>query len=63
MRDGGFNRSIGLNLLTREHTQYLLRVPRFHATQLDRNVAALCFLQWHSKIPVPRVVTFDGTED
>ena len=68
MRGGGFNRIIGLKLLVREEAvsypmQYILRIPRFNAAQVDRDVAVLRFLQLHSSIPAPRVIRFDETEN
>lgn len=68
MRGGGFNRIIGLKLLVGEEAvsypmQHILRVPRFDAAQVDRDVAVLRFLQLHSSIPAPRVIKFDETEN
>lgn len=68
MRGGGFNRIIGLKLLVGEEDgsypmQYILRIPRFNAAQVDRDVAVLRFLQLHSSIPAPRVIRFDETEN
>jgi len=40
---------------------YILRIPRFDAAQLDRDVAALRYVQKLGSIPVPDVVAFDET--
>ncbi|KAH5037164.1 hypothetical protein HBI65_198570 [Parastagonospora nodorum] len=40
---------------------YILRIPRFDAAQLDRDVAALRYVQKLRSIPVPDVVAFDET--
>lgn len=64
---GGFNRIIAL---TRQRsdaqpdtkTQYILRIPRFDAAQVDSEVAVLQFLHQHTNIPAPKVVAFDETE-
>ncbi|RYP66489.1 hypothetical protein DL769_006032 [Monosporascus sp. CRB-8-3] len=68
LRGGGFNRIIGLDLQTDGPSEckairYILRVPRFDAAQVDRDVAALCFIHQHSRIPAPQVISFDETED
>ncbi|RYP00554.1 hypothetical protein DL763_000751 [Monosporascus cannonballus] len=68
LRGGGFNRIIGLDLQTDELPEYkilryILRIPRFDAAQVDRDVAALRFIHQHSYIPAPHVVSFDETED
>ena len=62
---GGYNRIIGLTRQVREKEkpdakiQYILRIPRFYAAQVDRDVAALLFVHRYTKIPAPRVITFD----
>jgi hypothetical protein len=67
LQGGGFNRIIGL---TRQfhgrsnmEIQYILRLPRFEAAQLDNDVAVLRFLHQHCEIPAPKVIMFDGTKD
>jgi aminoglycoside phosphotransferase (APT) family kinase protein len=63
---GGFNRIIRLTRRISGQSdntiRYILRLPRFAAAQLNRDVAALQFLQRHSKLPVPTVITFDETK-
>lgn len=67
MAGGGFNRIIGLSRTIgsqeEEKTQYVLRVPRFDAAQLDREVAVLQFVRRYSEIPVPEVVGFNETSN
>jgi aminoglycoside phosphotransferase (APT) family kinase protein len=60
LKGGGFNRIIGL-AWKQEH--YILRIPRFDAAQVGNDVAALLFLQQHTKIPAPRVKLFDESEN
>lgn len=67
LKGGGFNRIIGLSLETDEPDQmttirYILRIPRFDAAQVDRDVAALEFIRQHTRIAAPRVVKYDATE-
>ncbi|KAL4866811.1 hypothetical protein BDV12DRAFT_172294 [Aspergillus spectabilis] len=64
MYGGGFNRNIGVHVPCSEHTaisQYVLRIPRFEAAQLDRNLAPLQLLRQQSKIQIPEVIAFDTT--
>lgn len=69
---GGFNRIIGLtrrrinvqsNTSANANTQYILRIPRFDAAQVDREVTVLQFLSQHTSIPAPKVIEFDETSD
>ncbi|KAI1377920.1 kinase-like domain-containing protein [Hypoxylon crocopeplum] len=65
---GGYNRIIGLTRQENEQTgssevRYILRLPRFDAAQVDREVAVLSFLERNTQIPAPRVITFDDTEE
>ncbi|KAM0228881.1 hypothetical protein ACHAPO_010405 [Fusarium lateritium] len=64
LKGGGFNRIIGITRQSPygEKTEYILRMPRLDATQVDHDVAALQFVRRNTKIPVPRVVMFDETE-
>ncbi|KAI1406770.1 hypothetical protein F5Y13DRAFT_12745 [Hypoxylon sp. FL1857] len=63
----GYNRIIGITWRDRNNPdvkiQYILRVPRFDAAPVDNNVAALLFIQRHSKIPAPRVISFDDSQE
>ena len=62
-RGGGFNRIIGISLVDKENfavKEYILRVPRFDAAQLDSDLAPLHLLR-HSKIKVPKVFAFDSS--
>ena len=67
MQGGGFNRIIGVTVTSSnagEHDtvkQYILRIPRFEAAQLDRDLAPLQLLRQRSKIPNPEVIAFDTT--
>ena len=66
MAGGGFNRVIGISRKVSGHEereQYVLRVPRFDAAKLDRDVAALYFVSQLGGIPIPDVVFFDETPD
>jgi len=67
MAGGGFNRIIGLSRTIgsqeEEKTQYVLRIPRFDAAQLDREIAVLQFVRRYSKLPVPEVVGFNETSN
>lgn len=91
LRGGGFNRIIGLTLISslsedldsidsqstetrtsKEIHEYILRVPRFDASQVDADVAAILFVKGlpevdHGSkipsIPAPAVIAFDETED
>ncbi|KAM0430434.1 hypothetical protein ACHAPT_005780 [Fusarium lateritium] len=63
LQGGGFNRIIGLaQQKSNTKTQYILRIPRFNAAQVNNDVAVLRFLQQYTTIPAPEVVTFDETE-
>ncbi|KAI1422058.1 hypothetical protein F5Y12DRAFT_764825 [Xylaria sp. FL1777] len=46
---------------TNTRTSYILKVRRFHDTQVDNDVATLLFVQRYSEIPAPRVITFDNS--
>lgn len=57
---------------SRTPVEYILRIPRFDASQVDADVAALLFVQRFlnaeqqnrkPEIPAPRVILFDETED
>lgn len=64
MHGGGFNRIIGISVVSNESptiSQYIIRIPRFEATQLDRDLAPLQLLRQRSKLKTPDVVTFDTT--
>ncbi|KAI8963091.1 kinase-like domain-containing protein [Daldinia sp. FL1419] len=66
MQGGGFNRIIGMtrrgySCLDCKEVRYILRLPRFEDSQVDRDVANLRFLERHTEIPVPRVIKFDDT--
>lgn len=47
--------------------EYILRIPRFHYSRVDDDVAALLFVKRlpaaEHMIPVPEVITFDETEN
>ncbi|KAF4634803.1 hypothetical protein G7Y89_g3301 [Cudoniella acicularis] len=43
--------------------KYILRVPRFDATQLERNLAPLQLLHQRSDLAVPEVIVFDTPSD
>jgi serine/threonine protein kinase/aminoglycoside phosphotransferase (APT) family kinase protein len=63
---GGFNRIVGISKAASEEgtrEEYILRIPRFDAARLDRDVAALYYVQQLGDIPVPRVISFDETSD
>ncbi|KAJ4122972.1 hypothetical protein NW768_009963 [Fusarium equiseti] len=61
---GGFNRIIALTRRPQpdQKTEYILRIPRFDAAQVENEVAALQFVHQNTKIPAPTVVALDGTE-
>ncbi|KAH7150201.1 hypothetical protein B0J13DRAFT_620525 [Dactylonectria estremocensis] len=67
LRGGGFNRIIGL---TRHHydagidiqTQYVLRIPRFDAAQVESEIASVQFVRQHTNIPALEMVAFDATD-
>lgn len=64
LRGGGFNRIVGILIRSDEgaaSNQYVLRVPRFEAAQLDRDLAPLRLLRQESKIRIPDVIAFDTT--
>ncbi|PMD41799.1 hypothetical protein L207DRAFT_565571 [Hyaloscypha variabilis F] len=64
MHGGGFNRIVGIFVTSSESptaSQYVLRVPRFDASRLDRDLAPLQLLRRRSKIKVPEVTAFDTT--
>lgn len=67
MQGGGFNRIIGVTVTSSDASkrpvleQYILRIPRFEAAQLNRDLAPLKLLRRVSQIPLPNVVTFDAT--
>lgn len=61
LRGGGFNRIIGISITKSPSRQYILRVPRFEAVQLNRDLGPLYLLGRQFDIPVPEVVTFDLT--
>ncbi|KAI0849181.1 kinase-like domain-containing protein [Daldinia vernicosa] len=68
LKGGGFNRIIGLTRKGNSRTnsadvQYIVRIPRHDDARVDRDVATLEFLGRHTKISVPKVLTFDTTED
>jgi aminoglycoside phosphotransferase (APT) family kinase protein len=66
MSGGGFNRIIGISRKTPEQEKsldYILRIPRFDAARLDRDVAALQYVQKLGIIPAPEVIAFDETSD
>lgn len=59
LRGGGFNRIIGISIISNESpaaSQYILRVPRFEAAQLDRDLAPLQLLYFVNdrKLKFPR---------
>lgn len=61
---GGYNRIIGISKKhpsEQKSVEYILRVPRFDAAKLDRDVAILRFVRSLGGIPVPQVVAFDAT--
>ncbi|GKU22422.1 unnamed protein product [Fusarium langsethiae] len=64
---GGFNRIIALTRQSvgaqpDQNSEYILRIPRFDAAQVENDVAALQFVHQNTKIPAPTVVAMDGTE-
>ncbi|KAI1661105.1 kinase-like domain-containing protein [Daldinia decipiens] len=68
LRGGGFNRIIGLTRKGSSRTnsaevQYIIRIPRYKNAPVDRDVATLEFLERHTKISIPNVITFDNTPD
>jgi hypothetical protein len=66
MAGGGFNRIIGISRKVSGYEgsdQYVLRIPRLDAANLDRDVAALYFVSQLGGIPIPDVVSFDETSD
>jgi hypothetical protein len=67
LQGGGFNRIVGLTRQlhgsSNTKIQYILRLPRFEAAQLDNDVAVLQFLHQLCEIPAPKVIMFDGTKD
>ncbi|KAI1646764.1 kinase-like domain-containing protein [Daldinia loculata] len=68
LRGGGFNRIIGLTRRGNSRTnsaevQYILRIPRHKDAHVDRDVASLEFLERHTKISVPKVITFEHTAE
>ncbi|KAK6954574.1 hypothetical protein Daesc_004541 [Daldinia eschscholtzii] len=68
LKGGGYNRIIGFSYEGNGHTnfaevRYILRLPRLADAQVDRGVAVLHFLEKYTEIPVPRVITFDNTDD
>lgn len=66
MAGGGYNRIIGLSRKAGGQTspdQYILRIPRFDAAQVDDDVAAHRFVRRHTDLPVPNVLAFDRTSN
>ncbi|KAL4946725.1 kinase-like domain-containing protein [Aspergillus oleicola] len=64
MHGGGFNRIIGVSVTSDNGPatgQYVLRVSRFEAASLERDLAPLQLLRQQSEIHVPDVVAFDTT--
>jgi hypothetical protein len=64
MHGGGFNRIVGISVTSSGSptaSQYVLRVPRFDAARLDRDLAPLQLLLRRSKIKIPEVIAFDTT--
>ncbi|KAL4962146.1 phosphotransferase family protein [Aspergillus stella-maris] len=64
MQGGGFNRIIGISVTNENGAstdQYVLRIPRFEAASLNRDLAPLQLLRQQSEIHVPEVVAFDTT--
>ncbi|CZT49760.1 uncharacterized protein RSE6_10649 [Rhynchosporium secalis] len=59
----GFNRIIGIDLVSNKSAtcRYIIRVPRFEAAQLDRDLAPLQLLQHRSNLRIPEVVAYDVT--
>ncbi|KAI1394707.1 hypothetical protein F4819DRAFT_506880 [Hypoxylon fuscum] len=67
LQGGGFNRIIGITRQKDDQAdptevQYILRLPRFDAAQVDSDVAILCFLEQHTQMPTPKVIAFDDTD-
>lgn len=65
MAGGGYNRIIGFSRAVdgQEKDQYILRVPRFEAAHVDREVAVLQFLRRYSTLPVPEIIRFEETNN
>lgn len=67
LKGGSFNRIIGLTRKSHEEPynaiNYILRIPRFDAAQVYRDVAILRFVQRHTEIPIPGVVMFDESKN
>ena len=61
LRGGGFNKIIGVSIAKSPARQYILRVPRFEAAQLNRDLGPLYLLGRQSDVPVPKVITLDTT--
>ncbi|KAL2067208.1 hypothetical protein VTL71DRAFT_1632 [Oculimacula yallundae] len=64
MHGGGFNRIIGVSVSSNEGatlSQYVVRVPRFEAAQLEFELAPLRLLSQRKSILTPDVVAFDTT--
>ncbi|KAL4796819.1 hypothetical protein BDV19DRAFT_360501 [Aspergillus venezuelensis] len=64
MQGGGFNRIIGISVASETGAstgQYILRIPRFEAASLNRDLAPLQLLRQQSEIHVPEVIAFDTT--
>lgn len=66
MSGGGFNRIIGISRKQTEEDKgfrYVLRIPRFDAARLDRDVAVLQFVRELGGIPIPDIVAYDATPE
>lgn len=64
LKGGGYNRILGLNLHEPpggRHEEFVLRIPRFEGTKLDREVAIHAFVRTYTSIPSPDVISFDDT--
>ena len=67
MTGGGYNRIIGISLLTqsgRQIKKHVTRIPRFDETaNVTKDVAAIQFVKQRTSIPVPRVVSFSPNHE
>ena len=66
MQGGSYNRIIGIDVFGTDPvnpTCLVLRVPRFDADRIDREVATLHFIRERTEIPIPEVAVFDPTSN
>jgi len=66
LRGGGFNRIIGISIIAKDCAtpkEYILRIPRFDAAQIEQDLAPLRLLHGRGELAVPELITFDTTSE